>query len=236
MYGEKDINLERKWLGEQRAIIAVNNLQKKNINAQYCANRREALTTLLDMIPQGASVARGDSITVEQIGIIPELLNRQRNAVIDPFRWDAEGHYIDTAEDRRQMCREAFFADIFLAGTNAVTMDGKLVNVDGLGNRVAAMIFGPEKVLLVAGVNKIVRDVDEARERIRQFAGPLNARRHYEQHHCDELADLPCVRIGRCVNCSHDWKICCYWVTIDGAALSEKGRINVVLVGEELGI
>jgi len=236
MVDEKDISPERKWLGYQRASITVANLQKRNINAQYCASRREALNTLLDMVPQGATVARGDSITVDQIGIIPELLKRQQNAVIDPFRWDAEGYYTDTAEDRRQMYREAFFADIFLAGTNAVTMDGKLVNVDGLGNRVAAMIFGPEKVLLVAGVNKIVQDVDEAMERIRQFAGPLNARRHYEKHHCDELADLPCVRTGRCVNCTHDRKICCYWVIIDGAALSEKGRINVVLVGEELGI
>ena len=236
MTGDMEVTTEKKWLGEQRAKIAISNLNKRNINAQYVASRQEALNAILEMIPHGATVARGDSITIDQIGVIPELTRRQQNAIIDPFQWDADGYYIDTAEDRWQMYREAFFADIFLSGINAVTMDGKLVNVDGLGNRVAATIFGPEKVILAAGINKIVRDVDEAMERIRQVAAPINARRHYLRHHCDELADLPCVRTGRCVDCNHEWRICCFTVIIDGTARSEKDRINVVLVGEELGI
>jgi len=134
------------------------------------------------------------------------------------------------------MQRETFFADIFVTGTNAITLDGKLVSTDGLGNRVSAMIFGPKKVILVAGVNKIVNDVDEALRRIHEVAAPLNARRHYLKHHQPELGDLPCVRTGSCVDCSHGWRICRYTVIIEGTMAREKGRINVVLVGEELGL
>jgi hypothetical protein len=134
------------------------------------------------------------------------------------------------------MQREAFSCDVFLAGTNAVTMDGKLVNTDGLGNRVSAMIFGPEKVILVVGANKIVKNLDEAMERIREVCAPMNARRHFLKHHSSEFGDLPCVRTGKCIDCNHDWKICNYTVIIEGAMAREKGRINVVLVGEELGI
>jgi len=123
-----------------------------------------------------------------------------------------------------------------LTGTNAITLDGKLVNIDGVGNRVAAMIFGPKKVIVVAGINKIVSDVNEALERIRGFAAPMNAKRHYLKHQQPELGDLPCVQTGSCVDCRHDWRICNYTVIIEGAMIGQKGRINVVLVGEELGL
>ena len=144
--------------------------------------------------------------------------------------------YLTEKEERRRMQREAFLSDIFLTGTNAVTLDGKLVNIDGLGNRVAAMIFGPQKVIVVAGVNKIVKDENQALERIRQFAAPINARRHYTQHNRPEFSDLPCVRTGKCVDCNHKWRICHFTVIIEGAWFQEEARTNVVLVGEELGI
>ena len=236
MIDDMDMRAEKKWLGEERAKVTVKNLLKRNIDAQYIATRHEALEAVLKMIPPGATVARGDSISVDQIGIIPELIKRQQNAVIDPFQWDAEGYYIDSIETRQQMYRDAFSADIFLAGTNGVTMDGKLVNIDGLGNRVAAMIFGPKRVILVVGVNKIVKDVDEAMERIRQLAAPLNAKRHYLKHHEEDMANLPCVRTGKCADCFHGSRICSFTVIIDGTTASDKGRINVLLVGEELGI
>jgi len=188
------------------------------------------------MIPPEVTIARGDSISVDQVGIIPELIRRNQNSIIDPFKRDADDYFVHSVEDRQRMHREAFFADVFLAGTNAATLDGRLVNVDAMGNRVAAMIFGPRKVILVAGVNKIVKDVDEAMERIHQVAAPMNAKRHYLKHHYDELGDLPCVRTGRCVDCNHDWRICRYTVIIEGTPARYKERINVVLVGEELGI
>ncbi|MFC1864878.1 lactate utilization protein [Chloroflexota bacterium] len=236
MVNETDMSPERKWLGDERAKITVKNLQRRNINTQYVASCKEALDAALELIPPGVIVARGDSISVDQVGIIPELIRRNQNSIIDPFKRGADGYLYEGLEERRQMQREAFFADVFLAGTNAVTLDGRLVNVDGLGNRVAAMIFGPKKVVLIAGVNKIVKDVDEAMERIHQVAAPINAKRHYLKHHLDELGDLPCVRTGRCVDCTHDWKICCFTVIIEGNQLRDKGRINMILVGEELGI
>jgi len=237
MVDETAMSEERKWFYQERAKTVVTNLQKKNINAQYVSNRQEALITLIDMIPLGATVARGDSITIDQIEVIPELRKRKQNKIINPLERDSDGLYIiPEIEERRRTARETFSADIFLVGSNAVTLDGKLVNTDGWGNRVSAMIFGPDKVIVVAGVNKIVKDINEALERIRNVAAPMNAMQHYLKHHRSEFGDLPCVRTGRCVDCNHDWRICHYTVIIEGAAIREKGRINVVLIGEELGI
>jgi len=237
MIDETDISQERKWFYQERAKIVVTNLQKKNINAQYVSSRQEALSVVLEMIPEGATVARGDSISLDQIGIVPELRKHNRNKVIDPLERDADGFpIIAEIEQRRRVAIEAFSCDVFLTGTNAVTLDGKLVNIDGYGNRVSAMIFGPEKVIVVAGINKIVKDVNEALERIHQVCAPINAKRHYLKHHMTYVGDQPCVRTGRCVDCNHDWRICRYTVIIEGAMIREKGRINVVLIGEELGI
>ena len=236
MVDEMGLSLEQQRLGEERANIVAKNLRRRHINVQYFASRKEALDAILKMIPPGAKVARGDSLSVDQIGVIPELIRLRQNTIIDPYRRDTDGYYIDSAEARRQMQREAFLTDVFLSGTNAVTLDGKLVNVDMLGNRVAAMLFGPKKVILVAGVNKIVNDVNEAMERIRQVAAPGNAQRHYLKHHYEEFANLPCVKTGRCVNCSHDFRICSFTVIIESTALRDQGRINLMLVGEELGI
>lgn len=231
-----DMSPERQWLNEERARTVVNILQKRNINAQYVSSREEALSIILEMIPTGAIVARGDSISVDQLGIIPELKKRNQNKLIDPFECNADGLYVAEEEELQRMYKEALSADIFLTGTNAVTLNGKLVNTDGLGNRVSAMIFGPKKVIIVVGSNKIVKDVDAALERIRQVAAPMNAKRSIIKLHLPQYGDLPCVRTGRCIDCNHDWRCCCYTTIIEGAALPEKGRINVVLVGEELGI
>jgi hypothetical protein len=236
MIDETDISQEKKWLHEQRARTVIKNLQKRNLNGQYVSGLQEALSAVLEMIPPGVIVARGDSVSFDQVGIIPELIKRDQNRLIDPFRRDADGFYAAGVDERWRMHRETFFADIFLTGTNAITLDGKLVNIDGLGNRVSAMIFGPKKVIVVAGVNKIVKDVNEALERIHGVAAPMNARRHYLKHQRPEFGDIPCVRTGSCIDCSHDWRICRYTVIIEGALVRDKGRINVVLVGDELGL
>lgn len=244
MIDETDISQEKKWFYEQCAKTVINNLQKKNINAQYVSSRQEALAVVLGMIPSGATVARGDSVTIEQIRIIPELKKRKQNKIIDPFERDGKksstrpetGQEPKLDTQHKVRTKEALAADIFLVGTNAVTLDGKLVNIDGGGNRVAAMIFGPDKVIVIAGVNKIVKDVDEALKRIHNVAAPMNAMRHFLKHGDAQFGDLPCVRTGRCVDCNHDWRICRYTVIIEGATPWQKGRINVVLVGEELGI
>lgn len=236
MVDETDVSREMKWFYEKRARTVVTNLKKRNINAQYAPSRQEALSAVLEMIPEGATVARGDSVTLEQIGVIDELRKHKQYKFIDPFARTEDGFYVLDREPRFRMNREAFSADVFLTGTNAVTLDGKLVNIDALGNRVAPMVFGPEKVIVVMGANKIVKDVNEALERIHDITAPINAQRHYLKHHIEELGDLPCVRTGRCVDCNHDWRICRNTVIIEGTYARVKGRINVVLVGEELGI
>ena len=236
MVDETNISQEAKWFYEERAKVAVANLNKRNINAQYVPSRQEAFAAVMAMIPDGVTVCRGDSITMEQIGVIDELKKSNRVKLIDAFDRTEDGHHVLDQEPRFKMYREAFSSDIFLAGTNAITLDGKLVNIDGLGQRVAAMIFGPEKVILAVGANKIVKDVDEALERIHQVAAPINAQRHYLKHHMPEFANLPCVRTGRCPDCNHESKICLNTVIIEGTFMWVKGRINVVLIGEELGI
>ena len=237
MVDETSLDAEKEWFYQEQAGRVVANLQKNNIDAQYVPTCEEALKIILAMIPEGVTVSRGDSLSLDEVGVIPELENRGVNKLI-PFAhtWDAEGNHVFSAEERYKLEREVFFSDIFLTGTNAVTLDGKLVNTDGYGNRVAPMFFGPKKVIVVAGVNKIVRDVDEALARIHGYAAPINARRHYLKHNYPEYATLPCVVTGKCVDCRHQCRICCYTVIIDFVYYEQKGRIDVVLVGEDLGI
>ncbi len=121
---ETDISQERKWFGEERAKIVTTNLQKRKMNALYVSGRQEALSIVLEMIPEGAVVGRGDSISVDQVGIIPELRKRNQNKIIDPFERDAEGTFLVDREQMQKMQREVLLSDVFLTGTNAVTIDG----------------------------------------------------------------------------------------------------------------
>ncbi|MFC1942675.1 lactate utilization protein [Chloroflexota bacterium] len=225
------VSREKAMLYEQRAKKVIESLQKRGMIGQYAPDSQAALSAVMDMIPAGVVVARGDSMSVDQVGVIPEIIKRNQNKMIDPFslEWGKE-------EERYQMERETFFADILVVSTNAITLDGKLVNIDGNGNRVAAMTYGPKKVICVVGINKIVQDVNEALDRIHQFAAPVNARRFILNNRNPKMADLPCIRTGSCIDCSHELRICNYTVIIEGAMPQHKGRINVVIVGEELGI
>jgi hypothetical protein len=236
MLDEQDVSEEKRWLYQERARMAVANLQKRNTNAQYVSNRQEALSIVMEMIPKGVTVACGDSVTLEQVGVIYELRKRNQNNILNPMERDANGASLVNGEERLRMQRAAFSSDIFLTGTNAVTLDGKLVSTDALGNRVAPMIFGPDKVIVVAGANKIVKDVNEAIERIHRVAAPMNAKRHAIKHHMEAFGNLPCAKTGICVDCNSDSRICRNTVIIEGSFGRRKERINVVLVGEELGI
>ncbi len=233
MINEADISEERANFNRLRAEKTITCLKKRKINGIFLPDQKEALSTIMGMIPPGKVVARGDSISIEQIGILEEIKRRNQNILLDPFDLNAEGHW---PKDRERMMRETFFADVYITGTNAVTLDGKIVNIDGYGNRVAPMLFGPEKVILVVGVNKIVKDVPEALDRIHNFAAPINAARHYIKHKDEMLGELPCVKNGSCADCRHDWRICNYVTVIEGSMPGHHGRINLVIVGEELGI
>ena len=233
MTNETDISREKETYFQLRAEQVIKNLQKRKMNGLYVQNGHQALSAIIEMVPPGAVVARGDSISIEQIGLLTEIKRRNQNVLIDPFETDANGHW---PKDRERMMRETFSADIFITGTNAVTLDGKIVNIDGYGNRVSAMIFGPAKVILVVGINKIVKDLPEALDRIRNYAAPINAKRHYLKHNDEMLGGLPCVKTGSCADCHHDWRICNYVTVIEGSMHQHRDRINLIIVGEELGI
>ncbi len=239
MISETDLKVETETFYQLRAKRVMNSLNKRGIQAQYLVNRREALERVLQMIPEGATVGRGDSVTLEEVGVIPALLARGKNEVFNPFCWDSGGHLLVTGSERFELQRKALMSDFFLTGTNAITLDGKLVNIDAVGNRVAAMIFGPKKVIVVAGANKIVKDVDEAIGRIKNWAAPMNTQRHHLKHHVD-LKQLPCFH-GLCADCTQPGKLCSFTVIIEGeraptAVTDYLPRIHVLLVGEKLGI
>lgn len=236
MIEEKDLSQEKKRYYEARAKSVIKALLKRKINSQYTTNSAEALTAVMEMIRPGATVARGDSVSVDQVGVMEEITKRAQNKIINPLVRDADGNFAFNSRERHRLEREAFFADVFISSTNAITLDGKLVSVDGHGNRVSAMICGPNKVIIVVGANKIVKDVDEALARIHNVATPINAIRHSLKHNMPEGQDLPCVKAGYCIDCNHPAKPCQYTVIIEGSGIMDKGRLNVVLVGEELGI
>lgn len=226
---------EQTAIYEKLAKRAIKKLDSRGINALFAASKEEALTMVLDMIPEGVTVGTADSVTLLQLGVISALNRRGQNELINPFIRDEDGRYVVEGEERREMMRRVFFSDVFVIGTNAVTLDGKLVNTDAYGNRVAAMMFGPRKVVIAVGANKIVKDVNEAIKRIREVCAPQNAIRHGIKHHRIHFLELPCAKTGLCSDCNHPWRSCRFTSIIEGVREHERGRINVVLVGDKLG-
>jgi hypothetical protein len=243
MIDETSLEHETRWRYERLAAITVKNMKRRNIHAQYITSRKEALTRILELIPRGVTVGRGDSMTLDQIGIFPELKKRKQNLIYDPFERDSNGKLVIGSlvpgaglEEHVELERKAMMADVFLASSNAVTLDGKLVSTDGHGNRVAPMLFGPKKVILVVGANKIVRNLDEALDRIRAVAAPMNVKRHVLKHHSRTLAELPCARSGICTDCHSPGRICNKTVIIEAETTLQSERTHVVIIGEALGI
>lgn len=196
-----------------KAETIISSLEKRNMKGYYCEDAEAARKLILSMIDDEEVVSWGGSETIDQLGIKGELKN-----VIDR---DAA-----PPEDFIKVRREALLADVFLTGTNAITMEGELVNIDGMGNRVAAMCFGPNKVIIVAGVNKIVKDEETAIARIKTDACPPN---------CIRLGKTtPCALTGKCGDCKMPGQtICSYTVTTRFSSLPD--RIHVILVNENLG-
>ncbi len=192
-------------------------LNKRYFEAYYCSDRAAALEKILELIPQDHVVSWGGTATVDELGV-KEALRQRGQAVIDR----------DTATDaqeRQQMLKQALTCDTFLMGSNAISADGQLVNIDGTGNRVAALCFGPTQVVVVAGMNKVAGDLDGAMRRAREVAAPMNAQRF--------PLKTPCVANGLCGDCKGPDSICAQIVIT--RMCKPAGRIKVVLVGEDLG-
>ena len=231
----------------KQAEKAIASFTRKRLKAEYTRDRKAALSRVLELIPPGASIGRGDSLTLDQLGVMSALRQSGTHQIFDPYAINEEGYYFVKGEERLQLQRQALLADVFLSGANAITLDGKVVCTDGNGNRVAAIIFGPKKVIIVAGVNKIVANLDEAFRRIHEVACPGNSYRHVWQHHASEVSlEKPCVKEGRCVDCSHIARGCCYTVIIEAArdpssalggySREHVERVNIILVGKILGL
>ena len=199
----------------QKVVDALN---ANNIECILVQSKAEALEQALELIPDGAEVGLGGSVSVEEIGLL-EKLREGNYTLYDQYEI---GIAMDENLSRR---RKGIVAKYFVAGTNAITADGQLVNVDGMGNRVAAQIFGPEKVILVAGTNKIVGDVHEAFDRLEQIAAPINAKR--------VGMGTPCADTGECIDCDAPMRICNMYTII--RRMMFPGRLTLILVNEALG-
>ncbi len=211
---------------KQKIRDLIERLAERNIPAFYVENAKEAFEKAMSMIPKGSTVGFGDSVTLRQIGVV-KALESGNYVFLNPWKPGI------SLEENIRLKKRALTSDVFVTGTNALTLDGKIVNVDGLGNRVAAILFGPDKVIIVVGINKIVENVEEALDRIRNVAAPLNVKRHPE---FDPMP--PCGITDECSDCSSPWRICNKTVIIESQFNNDRYKpvITVIIVGEELGL
>ena len=198
---------------QNTAATIIKNLKKRNMNGYYCTSKEDALKKALEIIPENSSIGWGGSVTMNQIGLIQAL---------------KDGNYeaIDRMQKApKEQAARIFNADFFLMSTNAITLDGELINVDGRANRICYLCYGPEHVLILAGMNKVVPDVKSGIQRVRNMAAPPNTTRLNK--------NTPCARFGRCMDCLEPDCICNQILITRRSGSPE--RIHVILVGEELG-
>ena len=204
---------------EKRGQVLVKNLQSRHFEAYYCANKEEALKKALELIPEGSSVGWGGAQSCQEIGLM-EALHQGNYRPIDR-------DLCKTPEEREQAMQDSLFADYFLTGANGLSLDGQMVNIDGTGNRVAAIIYGPKNVLVVAGMNKVEESLEDAVKRARTVAAPINKQRFLNP-------PTPCAVTGVCGDCKGEGCICNQIVITRHCRPA--GRIKFILVGEDLGM
>lgn len=200
-----------------RCGTAVEVLSKKEFDARFFTGGEEAVRAVLEAIPPDAAVGCGGSWTMRQIGLLDALRERGNRVVAHEAGMDPD----ETMRARK----EALLCPFYLSSANAVTLSGEVVNTDGIGNRVAGISFGPGTVIIVAGYNKLVADLEAAFERIREVAAPANATRYN--------LDTPCVERGRCQDCSRPARICRVTTIVSRRPMMTD--FKVFLVGESLG-
>ena len=207
----------QKQRNDHLAQTIIKNLKRRHIEGFYCATAEEAVKQVSDLIADGSSVTWGGTMTVRDMGIPQYLRDRGTLEVLDR-------DLAETPEEKQAVYLKAFAADVYLASANAISEDGVIVNIDGNGNRVAAITWGPKKVIFVIGLNKVAQTVEAALARARSTASPINAARFDIK--------TPCKTDGVCHNCNSPESICNY---VHFLRNSPKGRHTVVLVGESLG-
>jgi len=203
---------------EKKIERTINNLEKNNMSGYFVKDKNEAVRKIKELINEGDTVAIGGSMTLFEIGAVDLLRNGKYN-FLDRYKSGL------SQEQIKNIYRKAFSSNVYLSSSNAITEDGELYNVDGMGNRVAAMIYGPDKVIVVVGINKIVRNLDEAIIRNREISAPANAKRLNR--------NTPCAQVGYCMDCNSTDRICNEYVVIRRQI--NQGRIHVIIINEELG-
>lgn len=210
MYDNEMMNIRNEKLAQK----IIENLSKRNMTGYFAKDREEALKIALSLIPEGSTVTQGGSVSTAEIGLKDALINGNYD-FIDR----------DNYADKNEAALKAYSADVFLGSCNAVSEDGILVNIDGNSNRVSAYAFGPKKLVLVVGMNKVAPDVDSALKRARGTAAPTNAQRFN--------LNTPCAKTGSCMNCMSPDTICCQFLITRYSR--HKDRIHVIFVNEDLG-
>ena len=195
----------------------VENLQKRHFDAYYCQTKEDALKKAIELIPENDVVSWGGSVSIDEIGLLNYV--KENRKVID--RDSAK-----SPEERIELMRQGLLCDTFLMSTNAMTEDGILVNIDGNGNRVAALCYGPKSVVMIVGINKVCKTLDDAVSRARNVAAPINAQRFND-------LKTPCYLKGSCANCKSTESICCQVVITRLSRPASK--IKIIVVGEDLG-
>lgn len=207
------IKKRNRLLGEQ----VIKNLKSRNIDAYFAQDKEEALKKALEIIPQESSVSWGGSISIESIGL-KEAVRKGNYKVLDREK-------ATTLEEKHEIMHQALSSDFFLTSCNAISEDGILVNIDGIANRLAAICYGPKHVLMIVGINKVVKSVEDAISRARNIAAPINAQRFD--------IDTPCKKTGCCYDCKSLDTICCQLLITRYSKI--KGRIILILVDDNIG-
>ena len=195
----------------------IKNFEERNIEAYFVENSEAARKKILDLIKEKSSVSWGGSMTLKEIRVFANLKSGDYKLL--------DRATAKNSEEKEEIYHQALNADYYLMSSNAITQTGKLVNIDGNGNRLAALIYGPKNVIVVAGINKVTIDEESALKRVRNQAAPANSIR-LEQN-------TPCAKTGYCNSCQVEDTICCQ--TVITRRSRQDGRIKVILVGEELG-
>ena len=212
------MNENIKWVNEKKIEKTINNLKKNNISGYYVKDNDELINLIKDIAKEGEVVSVGGSMSLFESKVI-ELLRSGRYEFLDRYKENL------TQEDIKEIYRKSFFADTYFASANAITEDGKIFNVDGNGNRVAAILYGPDKVVLIVGVNKIVKNIEQAVARNRAISGPANAKRLN--------LSTPCVKTGQCMECNIEDRICCEYTVIKRQRNPK--RMHVIFINDTLG-
>jgi hypothetical protein len=208
-------------------------LRLRHIKAFFVDNTKEARQKILRLIPLDAVVGIGDSTTIRQIEL-PQVLIARGTKILDAFGSQRQKIYTTAARERyATIVKEATISDVFLTGTNALTQDGRLVNVDAVGNRVAGMVWGHPLSIVVVGKNKLVKDLDEAFHRIRNIIAPNHARIRSTELGGGKIR-TPCIKTGRCADCRATDRICNIFMIIEGKPI--RTDLIVVIVNEDLGL